>query len=231
MKTNLLKITKLPFALYTVELNLTYPEVIQLFKSKPIYFHKHRSRLYFVGDPELVKVALGNEDVEIGKIDTDSTFVTNNWHIMRVLLYKILRFFLYKHGFGFHARFKNRVFMVRDKRYGTETLIYDYSDGANPAFVHEGFNFFFRLFGQEVFLGLDPCVVITRDGKNHIRVKDLSSSKYKEYKKWFIDRRYNSTTRRMFNTFTSYLCNGSTKVIIPVFSGQVEIDGGAIEIE
>jgi hypothetical protein len=58
-----------------------------------------------VGNPELVKVALGNEDVEIDKIETDSAFVMNNWGVILVLLYKILRFFLYKHGFGFHASF------------------------------------------------------------------------------------------------------------------------------
>lgn len=233
MKTNLLKITKLPSVIYTNECDLTYSEVIQLLKSKPVYFHVDKNKLYFIGDPEIVKTALKKKDINLKteKIDVDGTFIADNWHIMRVLLYKILRHFLHKRGFGFHTRFKNRVFMVRDKRYGPVTLIYDYSDGDNPAFVHEGFNFFFKLYGHEVFFGLDPCVVVTKDGKNPIRARDLLPDKYKEYKKRFVDRRFNSVTRRMFNTFVKLLCNGSTKVIMPVFNGQVEVEGDAVEID
>ena len=110
VRTNLLKITKLPSTLYTVELNLTYREVIQLFKSKPIYFHLYKSKLYFIGDPELVKATLKKEDinVETNKIELDSTFVTNNWYIVRVLLYKILRYFLYKSGFVFSYKIQEQ---------------------------------------------------------------------------------------------------------------------------
>ena len=232
MKTNLLRIIKLPSTVYMLESGLTYSEIIQLLKSKPVYFHLDRKKLYFIGDPEIVKATLKKEDitVEIEKTEIDSAFIMGNWHILRVLLYKILRYFLHKRGFGFHTRFKNRVFMVKYKRYGPVTLIYDYSNTTGPAFVHEGFNFFFRLYGQEVFFGVDPCVVVTRDGKNPVTAKDLSPNKYKEYKKRFIDKRFNSITRRMFNTFVDLLCNGNTKMVIPVFGGEVEIDGGAIEL-
>ena len=233
MRTNLLPVTVVPSTVFLCELNLSYRQVIRLFKSKPVYFHLSRNILYFIGDPKLVRSTLETLDITptTNEIKIDKDFIEKNWNVFRVLLYKVLRHFLYIKGFRFHERFKDRAFMVREKRYGPRTLIYDYSEENKPAFVHEGFNFFLRLYNNEIFLGLNPCVTVTRDGMSCISPKDLSYDKFFQYKTYFVDRRYNSKIREMFNIFVDVLCGEIGKIIVPTFNGNIEIDGEVVELE
>ena len=232
MKTNLLSVTSVPSIVYSSEFNLSYLQAIQFFKAKPIYFHLSRNTLYFLGDPDLVGSTLETLDMAsaIDEAKVDQDFIKTNWPVFRVLIYKVFRHFLYMKGFRFHSKFKNRAFMVKERRYGWRTLIYDYSEQNKPAFVHEGFNFFLRLYNDEVFLGLNPCVTVTRDGVNCISPKDLSYNKFMEFKTYFVDRRYNSKIREMFNIFVDMLCGEIGKIIVPTFSGNIEIDGNAVEL-
>lgn len=233
MKTNLLLVTRIPSIIHYCDTNLTYPEVNQLLKTKAVYYHLYRNKLYFIGDSEVIKRIFGSEgvDVEITTLNLNDDILNENWHILRVVLYKSIRHFLFRKGFEFHRKYRDRAYIVEKRRYNPVTLVYNYSDQGKPAFVHEGFTFFFKLYDSKIYLGMNPCIVITSDGTNIIHPTDLSHDKYPEYKKWFIDKRYNSKIREMVNTFVDMLSNEMNKIIIPVFDDQLEIDNKFVEID
>ena len=120
--------------------------------------------------------------------------------------------------------------MVKERKHNLVTLIYNYSENGKSAFVHEGFNFFLRLYNDNIYLGINPCVVITSDGINNIKPRDLSQQKYKEYKKWFVDRRYNSKIRDLLNTFIFLLSDNNDAISIPTFNGLFVIENKFLEI-
>lgn len=146
------------------------------------------------------------------KITAD--FIIQNWYVLSVLLYEGLRSYLRGKGFLFHGRMKMRAYMIRQKSFGSgskTTMIYDYSDAGKRAFVHEGFTFSLKRYSGEIYLVIDPCLVIT-DGNDYIGQEGLSPTKWEEYKRNFIDKRYNWKVRNMIDIFTIIMKIGRAHV-------------------
>jgi len=235
VRTNLYKVVGLPEKVQSVGCNLTFTQALDLLKDKPVIFYPRSLRLYFFGKKENVEGWLGNKqsgDFTEHKITAE--FISQNWYVLSVLLYKGLRSYLWEKGFLFHGRKGTRAYMVRHKTYGSSQkivmMVHDYSDADKKAYVHEGFTFFLKHYGEEIYLVIDPCLVIT-DGNDYIGQGGLSPRKREEYKQNFVDRRYNWKVRSMVDIFTAIMRNGKQKIEIPLQGELLAIEDSPVRIE
>jgi len=213
MMSNLLLAKDMPEHINVAATNIDYPTLNEILKKHNIFYHCKSNNLFFFGDGREVKNLLsekGHTCQILDPIPIGKSMLTYQWDIVRVPLYKALRYFFWKKGFYRHPqRTKRRVYMVEHENYGEAILIRkDYRH-----YVHEALEYKLEIIGDDVYLALVPTVVLSIDGRLEVLSGQDASGLYTQAN----SQRWNSVARNMLRVWVDYLCDSDVNsIVVPI---------------
>ena len=146
-----------------IKTDVNYPDLNRIMGSLfHVTYHLFSNRLYFIGDESEVEAQLASNDFEAtftGSIEVD---IKKNWHIISIILYKAIRFFLMRKGFVWKPRVKNEVFILNPELYDDTQLVHKlFNINQEELRVHEGFRYYLDFIGSAPVLSMIPKVTPT----------------------------------------------------------------------
>lgn len=161
--TTSLQIKELPTSMNIIKTDVNYPDLNQIMGSLfHVTYHLVSKRLYFIGDKSEVEAQLASNDFEATLIGSTEVDIKKNWHIVSIIFYKAIRFFLMGKGFVWKPRIKNEVFILNPNLYGNTQLVHKlFNINQEELRVHEGFRYYLDFIGSVPVLSMIPKVTPT----------------------------------------------------------------------
>ena len=208
MMTNLLHAIEFPEKMNIIQTDIgDYRELNKIVRGVPK--HLKSNKLFFFGDIGEIYQILDENSYKaelFDPIEVNEQPISEYWDILRILFYRVIKNFLRGKGFYFH---NDIAYMVESDNFKENFLIR--KDNMHNYYIHEGFGYNLHLINQNVFLSLNPRIVLTKDKKENIIPKE-NGSRFYTYQ-W--SRRYNSVTRDLLKVWLEFLSD-TNGITIPI---------------
>ena len=163
LMTTSLQIKELPSSMNIIKTDVSYPDLNQIMGSLfHVTYHLLSNRLYFIGDASEVEAQLASNDFEATFIGNTEVDIDKNWHIISIILYKAIRFFLMRKEFVWKPKIRNEVFILNPELHGSTQLVHKlFNINQEELRVHEGFRYYWDFIGSAPVLSMIPKVTPT----------------------------------------------------------------------
>jgi len=206
--TNLLQAVEFPEKINVIQTDIDdYRELNKIIKGIPK--HLESKKLFFFGNTNEIYKNLGDNGYKVKILDSISIndkSLPEYWDVLRVLLYSVTKYFLRRKGFYFHNNF---AYMIEFDHFKGISLIK--KDTIYNYYTHEGFDYKLHLIDKNVFLSLDPRIVLTWDKRSKIILEENGPTFYT--RQW--SKRYNTVIRTMLDVWVEFLSE-KNRIVIPI---------------